>query len=177
MKKTRVSWVDHQRVLVETPYGNDFLIGFHSDSNFRIERQSVFKVSQDLSSLFDEFYKGEDDASKLIFGDINRALIHLLYEPVFFFQAYNRTQKDEERLRIGKRIKEMRLEKDFDAKTLAAVAGIDAANLCRIESGKYSVGFDILSKIANACGKKIDFVDLGENDYECSINVCPVQGQ
>ena len=64
-------------------------------------------------------------------------------------------------------------EKGYDAKTLASVAGIDAANLCRIEAGKYSVGFDILTKIAAVCGKKVDFVDLNEDDHECFVNVCP----
>ena len=42
----------------------------------------------------------------------------------------------------------------------AKLAGIDAANLSRIENGKYSVGIDILSKIAAVLGKKIDLVDL-----------------
>lgn len=48
----------------------------------------------------------------------------------------------------------------WKARELAKLAGIDAANLSRIEKGKYSVGIDILSKIAAALGKKIDFVDL-----------------
>ena len=42
------------------------------------------------------------------------------------------------------------------------LTGIDAANLCRIEQGKQSAGIDVLSKIANAMGYKIDFV---EKDY------------
>lgn len=68
--------------------------------------------------------------------------------------------KDEERVRIGDRIKEIREEKGIDAKTLSQLAGIDAANLCRIEQGKVSVGIDILSKIARAMGYKIDFIEL-----------------
>lgn len=65
-----------------------------------------------------------------------------------------------ERVRIGARIREIREERKIDARTLAQLAGIDAANLSRIEKGKYSVGLDILSKIAAALGKKIDLVDL-----------------
>ena len=34
----------------------------------------------------------------------------------------------------------------------SAATDIDAANLCRIESGKYSVGLDILTKIGYALG-------------------------
>ena len=65
-----------------------------------------------------------------------------------------------DRARIGCRIKQLREEIGIDARDLARLAGIDAANLSRIENGKYSVGLDILSKIATALGKKIDFVDL-----------------
>jgi len=65
-----------------------------------------------------------------------------------------------DRTRIGARIREIREERGMDAKELAKLAGIDAANLSRIENGKYSVGFDILAKIATALGKKVDFIDL-----------------
>ncbi len=70
------------------------------------------------------------------------------------------TSKSEERIRIGRRIREIREEKHLEAKTLSALTGIDAANLCRIEQGKQSAGIDVLSKIANAMGYKIDFVEL-----------------
>lgn len=65
-----------------------------------------------------------------------------------------------DRARIGARIREIREERGMEARDLAKLAGIDAANLSRIENGKYSVGFDILAKIATALGKKVDFVDL-----------------
>lgn len=65
-----------------------------------------------------------------------------------------------DRARIGARIREIREARGMEARDLAKLAGIDAANLSRIENGKYSVGFDILAKIATALGKKVDFVDL-----------------
>ena len=68
--------------------------------------------------------------------------------------------RHEDRARIGSRIRELRESKGIEARDLARLAGIDAANLSRIENGKYSVGLDILSKIAAAMGKKVDFVDL-----------------
>ena len=49
--------------------------------------------------------------------------------------------RHEDRARIGNRIKEIREER-------------------RIENGRYSVGLDILAKIATALGKKVDFVDI-----------------
>ena len=68
--------------------------------------------------------------------------------------------RHKDRVRIGGRIRQIREDRGMEARDLARLAGIDAANLSRIEKGKYSVGLDILSKIAAALGKKIDFVDL-----------------
>ena len=68
----------------------------------------------------------------------------------------------EDRARIGSRIKEIREERGIEARELARLIGIDAANLSRIENGRYSVGLDILSKIATALGKKVDFVDIDQ---------------
>ncbi len=68
--------------------------------------------------------------------------------------------RHKDRARIGERIRQIRMDRGMEARDLARLASVDAANLCRIENGKYSVGLDILSKIAAALGKKIDFVDL-----------------
>ena len=65
-----------------------------------------------------------------------------------------------ERTRIGNRIRQIREERGIEARDLAKLAGIDAANLSRIENGRYSVGIDILSKIAASLGKKLDLVDI-----------------
>lgn len=68
--------------------------------------------------------------------------------------------RHKDRTRIGGRIRQIREDRGMEARDLARLAGIDAANLSRIEKGKYSVELDILSKIAAALGKKIDFVDF-----------------
>ena len=164
---TKVTWIDTKRVLVETPCGDDFVVGFHEESNYYIEKQSVFKTSKVIGILFDRFYKGDH---KVIMGEINRQLMINGFNSVFFYQSFDKSEKDDERIRIGKRIKEIRIEKGLDAKTLGIATGIDAANICRIEAGKYSVGFDILTKIAKVCGKKIDFVNLEGNGHECIFN-------
>lgn len=65
----------------------------------------------------------------------------------------------DERKRIGKRIKEIRETKRIEARQLAAIVGINPANLSRIEQGKISTGLDILSRIANGLGYKLDFVE------------------
>ena len=71
---------------------------------------------------------------------------------------YAGSDRSEERERIGARIRQLREEKSMEAKKLAKLVKIDAANLSRIEQGKYSVGFDILTKIADALGVKVDLV-------------------
>ena len=68
------------------------------------------------------------------------------------------TFNNEERKRIGAKIKAIRIEQNIEARQLSLLTGIDAANLSRIEQGKTSVGLDNLSKIANALGYKIDLV-------------------
>ncbi len=68
----------------------------------------------------------------------------------------------QERARIGARIRELRKEKNIEAKLLSQLANIDAANLSRIEQGRYSVGIDVLSKIALALGAKVELVDFVE---------------
>ena len=77
---------------------------------------------------------------------------------VAFSFSYIGSDRSEERERIGARIRQLREDKGIEAKHLALMANIDAANLSRIEKGKYSVGFDILTKIANALGVKVDLV-------------------
>ena len=66
----------------------------------------------------------------------------------------------QERVRIGAKIRELRKEKNIEAKMLSQLANIDAANLSRIEQGRYSVGVDVLSKIALALGAKIELTEF-----------------
>lgn len=63
-----------------------------------------------------------------------------------------------ERVRIGKRIKELREAKNMEARDLAILTGIDAANLSRIEQGKYSTGVDVLSRICLILDARLDLI-------------------
>lgn len=74
------------------------------------------------------------------------------------FMGMSSGDRQGERTRIGKKIRQIREDKGIEAKDLAKLANIDAANLSRIEQGKYSVGLDILSKLAFVLGYHIDFV-------------------
>ncbi|MCF8714980.1 helix-turn-helix transcriptional regulator [Joostella atrarenae] len=74
------------------------------------------------------------------------------------FMGMSSGNRQGERARIGRKIRQIREEKGIEAKALAKLANIDAANLSRIEQGKYSVGLDILSKLAFVLGCHIDIV-------------------
>jgi len=63
-----------------------------------------------------------------------------------------------ERERIGKRIAELRSEKGLSQAKLAELSGVGYYHIARIEKGYYSVGIDVLAKIAGALGVELDFV-------------------
>ncbi len=63
-----------------------------------------------------------------------------------------------ERERIGKRIADIRKETGISQAKLAEMSGLDQGHIARIELGKYNVGIDTLSKIAEVFGMKIDFI-------------------
>ena len=67
-------------------------------------------------------------------------------------------QKQQERFRIGQRIKALRTEAKIALADVAERAGLDAPHISRIEAGKYNVGIDALSAIAKAIGREVDFV-------------------
>lgn len=66
--------------------------------------------------------------------------------------------REEERLRIGQRIADLRKQKGMTQQDLADITGNQRNHISRIESGKYSVGFDTLQAIAEALGGTIDIV-------------------
>ena len=66
--------------------------------------------------------------------------------------------KEEERQRIGQRIADLRKAKGMTQQDLADVTGNQRNHISRIESGKYSVGFDTLQTIAEALDADIRIV-------------------
>lgn len=55
-----------------------------------------------------------------------------------------------DRKEIGLKIEQLRKSRGLTQLELAKLAGIDRANISKIESGKYNVGIDILNRIADA---------------------------
>ena len=67
--------------------------------------------------------------------------------------------KCEERIRIGKRVAEIRQTKGLSIRQLADASGVNFANIYKIENGKYNVSIDILGKICEALNCRIEIVE------------------
>ena len=68
-------------------------------------------------------------------------------------------QKQENRLRIGGQVAAIRKKKGLSIRELAEACGVTAQNITKIEHGKYNVSIDILGKICEALGCRIDVVE------------------
>ena len=67
-------------------------------------------------------------------------------------------EKKEYRIYIGKRIAEERAKLGLSQTDLANLSGINRATIAKIELGRWSVGIDILGKIAEAMGLRVDLI-------------------
>lgn len=157
--ETEVSFIDTTRVNVVTKDGTIYVLTFPDNYHYQLETRFDHYFTKLLAQLFDKYYDGTVNS---VWGEINRQLLLHKCNMIFMLGV----DKNQERKRLGERIKQIREQKHMDAKTLAEKSGIDAANLSRIEAGRYSAGFDILVRIATALGMKIDFVELKGNENE-----------
>jgi DNA-binding XRE family transcriptional regulator len=161
--KTKVTYLDPKRVLIETVEGERFIAGFDSEMNYQMEQKLNVPFIDFLASLFDKFYKGNGE---VIYGEIFRQLITHNLEPINSF----RRDPLQNRIYIGDRIREIREKKGMEIAVLAHRSGIQPNTLKRIEAGKFSVDLDVLSHIASGLGMKLDFVELDNDDnHEKSI--------
>lgn len=65
---------------------------------------------------------------------------------------------EQERIRIGLRIAEIRKAKSMTQTELGERSGLSQAHIARIEQGKYNIQIDTLGLIAGAFGMTIDFI-------------------
>ena len=149
--KTQAEVLDSKVVKVTAPDGEVFQVlcqigKYISEETRRYELHLI-------EAIFDKNYSPDKE---LMINNIWRdAMLNGIS-----FLGISSGDRQGERTRIGNRIRQIREESGIEARDLAKLAGIDAANLSRIENGKYSVGIDILSKIAASLGKKLDLVDI-----------------
>ena len=67
-------------------------------------------------------------------------------------------KKQQYRTYIGKRIAEERSRLGLSQRDLAGLSGYDPATIAKIELGRWSAGIDMLGRIAEAMGLKVDLV-------------------
>lgn len=152
---TKVTFIDPKRVKVETDVGDTYILGYRDDMNFQFEQRFDGIYTKIVSALFDKYYTGDPK-------DLWGAILAGMYRSNLIPFLWTMPDRDKERERIGNRIKELRKQQEMDAKTLAQKVGIDPGNLSRIEQGKFSVGLDILNKIASVLNMRIDFTPINK---------------
>ena len=102
--------------------------------------------------------KHPDFSDKDIFGSLTIWLAQHNLNLPFGGQTY----VNYDRQRIGKRIQELREERNWTPMQLSNASGIDVGNIIRIEHGKYSVPLDVLTKLAKSLGCKLVIVKEGD---------------
>ena len=148
MNVSKSTFIDNKTLVVIDPEGEVFKISFL----FPLGNDDLGMVATYVANSFDKNYSQDKSLMVyFVFCDVQANL-------GISFSSWS-SDRAEDRLRIGTRLKEIREKKKMEAKNIARIAGIDPSNLSKIEAGKYSVGLNILSKIANAIGARVDIVE------------------
>ena len=75
-----------------------------------------------------------------------------------FYEVKLLDVEEETRYRLGGLIKHLRFMRGMTQKELAEKCGMAQPNIARIENGTYATSIDVLSRIAEALGKRIELV-------------------
>lgn len=172
-------WRQHDKygniIMIQAKFADDFTIEVTAQDGekfiwktlFSTPKQNQQYYAERLAYYFEKYFKdniGDDTGMGMQYW----IWIQMTYYEGLTINGGKGDREDEriflnqERIRIGARIRELRKEKNIEAKKLSQLANIDAANLSRIEQGRYSVGIDVLSKIALALNSKIELIDYAE---------------
>jgi DNA-binding XRE family transcriptional regulator len=133
---------DYKEITNEKSY---FIITVKYDKDF-----PLLKVNFDIDS--------EDVEVDGIRYTVNDCLVSDNGEWINLICDRIKTNKEEERQRIGQRIADLRKGQGLTQNDLASMTGMQRNHISRIEQGRYSVGFDTLQTIADQFGMKVDFV-------------------
>jgi DNA-binding XRE family transcriptional regulator len=144
---TKITFLDNSTINVVALDGETFTLKTY----LPVPKNEQQEITRLLASSFEENFS--DDKTSMIYW----VLMEMMSSAGFSFY-YVASDRNEDRKYIGSRIRQLREKKGMEAKALAKLAKIDAANLSRIERGRYSVGLDVLSRIANALGAKVDLI-------------------
>jgi len=144
---TKSKFVDDSTINVVTRDGETFILKMY----LPVPKDEQQTVASFLAHSFETNFS--NDKLRMVYW----VLMDTMANGGFSFYSAG-SDRSEERKRIGKRIRQLREDKRVEAKHLATMVNIDAANLSRIEQGKYSVGLDVLIRIAHVLGVKVDLV-------------------
>ena len=153
--KSKAQILDEHYVEVQTSDGEIFKI-ISDIAKYDSEETKAYYLHL-MEFIFDKNYSEDKE---MMLNRISRDFL-LNAVPSMGIGVGNRQS---ERVRIGQRIRELREAKRMEARDLALLAGIDAANLSRIEQGKYSTGVDILSRIAIILDAHLDLIPNTSNN-------------
>lgn len=145
---TKVKFLDSSTIEVVDLEGEEFTLISYAPVHYTKQKS----IAHSLASYFDECFS--DDKSSMIYWVLMKTM------GTGFAFYYKKSELNVERERIGARIRQLRESRGIEAKHLAVLTNIDAANLCRIEQGRYSVGLDILTKISHALGVRVDLIEV-----------------
>ena len=147
--RSKAHIVDNYTVEVQSPDGEIFKI-MSNLSRYDSEEFKNYELHL-IEFIFDRnFSEDKERMIERIRRDFRLNAVHSM--------SIDSGSRNEDRIRIGKRIRELRERMKMEARDLAYLVGIDAANLSRIEQGKYSTGVDILSRIAVILDAHLDLV-------------------
>lgn len=116
-----------------------------------------FKETQKVTILEGEEYRANDDGTDMptyvsrMVRFLNKHHYALLGESV-----------QDRRAEIGERIRQLREKRGYSQGELGNMVGLALSGIRSIEVGRYATTLDILNKIADALGVKLDFVEYGE---------------
>lgn len=151
--RSRAQILDDNYVEVQTQDGEIFRI-LSDIAKYDSDEYKAY-VLHLIEFIFDRNFS--DDKEKMV----NRIHRDMILNAVHSL-GMDSGNRQSERQRIGQRIRELREAKKMEARDLAILTGIDAANLSRIEQGKYSTGIDILSRICVVLDAHLDLIPNGD---------------
>lgn len=151
--RSRAQILDDHYVEVQTQDGEIFRI-LSDIAKYDSDEYKAY-VLHLIEFIFDRNFS--DDKEKMV----NRIHRDMILNAVHSL-GMDSGNRQSERQRIGQRIRELREAKKMEARDLAILTGIDAANLSRIEQGQYSTGIDILSRICVVLDAHLDLVPNGD---------------
>lgn len=111
-----------------------------------------------LASKMEVDYPGIKESQRFPYPDKEKGERATVDMQFAFIEAGRQFDAVYNRRMIGHKIKTYREEAGLTQEQLAEKTSMNRSNIIRIESGQYSTGQDILSKIAAALGKRLDIV-------------------